>query len=930
MPLAHAEKLPHHAKPLLLDLLDTYRGQWSHPAPLGQVMDLDGPVHGLFALPAPLDEGASLRLGAVLTPSDDPAAWDRAELCWAEPDTEGHYHFADPHWSTCVTLTRVHPSLIRADLTELHCDQAFLSPMCLAGIVLETPQSGLVPFVLMPIGETPSFRLETDAVGNLAVGEDHITVRVRGYSPLDTAFGGALRLELREKLTGESAGALPISLPIAAGTLTEREIDVELPRFGIFDARLVDAGLDNREGDGCLANLRLIRVPAPRLDITPDASSFGINVFQHQLWWYAFQPPLLQAMGAKWVRPWLAWENTWRMQEPDPGRYDFTHLDNAVNRLARYGMAYENILFSSPERVGGSGLLHTPPPAEHLPLWEAWVAAVAAHFRGRIQHYEVWNEPDWMWPGKGGEHAAEYLPLLETARHAAKTTDPDCLIDAPSSAGNRRWLTDTVALGARDLTDVFTFHFYSSTAAFNHHLRMRLDLWGGADGWQKPVWLNEIGNAACDLNPSFNEQVDSNELNQAQVLVGEAALFLAEQPDGKLFWFCSLDPHDPYHKPEWTPDKKYPGDAAIGLLYEGLLPKLGFAAFAAMARELDGRKALGQWSPAPGLRVAAFEGERAVVFHDDLEQSAPFSAVALGCAPDEIIIVLDVCGNERQRAKAADLSLDCSRGPVYLRGSAALEQIGALHGTLARLRPPGILSAGDHAQRVAVLPQDAVVECEVLQEGQVLNAEMTRNKGQATLSLDAAEGVDHALACVRLRLRTSNRSFEELFPVTIGTLSLLDAPDYTFNPKSLCTYERAGGIDWSPAQGHLAPGCLVLSAPYDGRLANWQQWYPGLQPEKPLQWSVWLKAENLRDASCNIALAQFGQGKWLGDHYLVTPNQCPAGDSEWLHIEGRVEAAEYPAGIESMALYVDIAKSGDTAPQGRLLIDELDVWQPAQ
>jgi hypothetical protein len=930
-PPAGADTLPHTAKPLLLDLLDTCRGDWQHPAWLGQQMNLDGPVTGLFALQKPLADSEIPRLGVVLTPSGAPDDWDQARVEWLTPDAGGRHELGrDDHWNGEVTLTRVSPRLVRADLTKLRCNQAFMSPDCLAGLVLETSGGALAPFVLMPVGDLPTYRLETDAVGHMTVGKRSVKVRVLGYNPLDTTANGGLVLRLRDKLTGEIVSRTPVPLILSPGAFETRQIDVKLPRFGVFEADLVPENAGNAEDPPPLASLRLTRVPEPRRHISPDDSSFGINVFQHQFWWHALQAPLLHSMGAKWVRPWLAWENTWRMQEPEPGRYDFTHLDNAITRLERLGMAYENILFASPERVGGSGLLQTPPPPDKLHLWEDWVRALALRFRGRIRHYEVWNEPDMMWPGTAGEHADAYVQLLETTRRVLLETDPDAVVHAPSSAGYRRWLQETARLGARDLTDVFTFHVYTPPGVLNHHMRMRLDLWGGAEGWDKPVWLNEIGNAACDLNPAFNEQVMSNELNQAQVLVGDSTLFLAERPEGKVFWFCSLDPHDPFNPSSWLPDGAYPGDAATGLLYEGYLPKLGFVAHAAMARELDGRRALGQWNPARGVHVVAFEDRRAVVFHDDLAESSPFPATDIGCDPYERLTVLDMFGNLLQRGRASELSLDCSRGPLYIRGSARLAEIAAVHGALARLRPPCVLASGEKSDRSATLPQDAEVAWEVLQEGQILEAAINKKGRVTTLSINAAPGVDHALAYVRLGIDTAGQHAEEVFPATVGSLSLFDAPGYTFDPGPLCTREREGGIDWSPTEGHLAPGCLVVSAPWNARLVAWQHWYLGLRPDRPIRWSVWLKAEDFGGAQCSIALAQFGDNGWLGDRILAAPADCPSGNSDWVRVTGGADAADHPDGLESMALYVDVSTPDGTVPTGRLLIDELDIWQPGE
>ena len=93
---AWASSLPHNAKPLLLDLLDQYRGQWVHPSWLGQTLELPGPVGGLFE--AISVATAPARLGVVVTPSSAPDDWARATCHWLEADASGLYSYEEAPW----------------------------------------------------------------------------------------------------------------------------------------------------------------------------------------------------------------------------------------------------------------------------------------------------------------------------------------------------------------------------------------------------------------------------------------------------------------------------------------------------------------------------------------------------------------------------------------------------------------------------------------------------------------------------------------------------------------------------------------------------------------------------------------------------------------------------------------------------------------
>jgi len=152
-----------------------------------------------------------------------------------------------------------------------------------------------------------------------------------------------------------------------------------------------------------------------------------MNVFQQQVWWYAHQVPLMAAAGVHWVRPWLKWENTWSMQEPEPGVLDTRALDAALRRMELHGQRYEYILFGAPHWVAG-GQRAGVPPENKLDLWGQWVERVVGRYRGRIGHYEVWNEPDLMWPDDTRASGEHYLAMLRATWDAAKRADPDCVI----------------------------------------------------------------------------------------------------------------------------------------------------------------------------------------------------------------------------------------------------------------------------------------------------------------------------------------------------------------------------------------------------------------------------------------------------------------------------------------------------------------------
>ena len=58
----------------------------------------------------------------------------------------------------------------------------------------------------------------------------------------------------------------------------------------------------------------------------------------------------------------------------------------------------------------------------NLAGWSAYVSAVVQHAKGRIQRWEVWNEPP-NFTGKD-QTPADYAKIVVSAYDAAKAADP--------------------------------------------------------------------------------------------------------------------------------------------------------------------------------------------------------------------------------------------------------------------------------------------------------------------------------------------------------------------------------------------------------------------------------------------------------------------------------------------------------------------------
>lgn len=173
----------------------------------------------------------------------------------------------------------------------------------------------------------------------------------------------------------------------------------------------------------------------------------------------------LAAIGVKHIRLQSGWMRT----EKERGVYDFSWLDEIVDRLISDGMqpwlclCYGNPLYSeaAKEVFGAVGI---PPigSEEEKTAWRNYVKATVLHFRGRICEYEVWNEPDGKHCWKHGVSGAEYGRFAADTARAVKEADPGAKVYVGALCNaNLPFICEAADEGMLELADALTYHCYT-------------------------------------------------------------------------------------------------------------------------------------------------------------------------------------------------------------------------------------------------------------------------------------------------------------------------------------------------------------------------------------------------------------------------------------------------------------------------------------
>src|SRR3990172_1819555 len=165
-------------------------------------------------------------------------------------------------------------------------------------------------------------------------------------------------------------------------------------------------------------------------------SPYGINVFlQQEVEERKVRRTLemVKEAGFHWVKQQVLWSE---IEVPAKGQHwdekfqksTWEKYDRIVDIAREYGLELILRLDPSPQWARpDSDKIETPP--NNYDDYGDFVYTVVSRYRGKVKHYQVWNEPNiaYEW-GEKPVNAADYVRLLQTAYRRAKQADPDSAI----------------------------------------------------------------------------------------------------------------------------------------------------------------------------------------------------------------------------------------------------------------------------------------------------------------------------------------------------------------------------------------------------------------------------------------------------------------------------------------------------------------------
>jgi hypothetical protein len=267
-------------------------------------------------------------------------------------------------------------------------------------------------------------------------------------------------------------------------------------------------------------------------------------------------PFLLQLSKNAGLTWWRDWSVKWQDVEPTQDRFDFTDVDAQIDRLVNQGLNVD-VMFPfpscdwstaadmnairkvEPNRYRHRVMKYACAP-NNMEDFQDYVARSVRHYRDRVRHYQVFNEPvytHYSLPQRLGYTVSDYVRWLNTAAATIRSEQQDAIVvGGMGSWASSSWTHDFVKAGGLANIDILDLHNYPVTAdpeSYESDIAELADIMEQR-GETRPMWLTEFGCYADDDpyrtpqkvgDAAMSKSVWPSEREAAEALVQSATVF---------------------------------------------------------------------------------------------------------------------------------------------------------------------------------------------------------------------------------------------------------------------------------------------------------------------------------------------------------------------------------------------------------------------
>jgi Beta-galactosidase len=253
---------------------------------------------------------------------------------------------------------------------------------------------------------------------------------------------------------------------------------------------------------------------------------------------------------------WRLWDAgvAWLDLEPKKDEWHFEKLDRYVALAERHGVKVLLTLGQTPQwasaRSNEAGPYGKGCAAEpgNITDWENYVRVLVTRYKGRIEAYELWNEPDFSQIPPRGFYSGTPEKMVELARVAyrvIKRIDPRAIVASPAVVAEIERLEPYFRAGGHHYADVLAAHFYVLPPERLLPSIQKFKSLMAKYGLQaKELWNTESGflidNPEQIVKPSMTSGVFSKVLSRKEAAANIAQFLILSKANGisRTYWYA--------------------------------------------------------------------------------------------------------------------------------------------------------------------------------------------------------------------------------------------------------------------------------------------------------------------------------------------------------------------------------------------------------
>ncbi len=258
---------------------------------------------------------------------------------------------------------------------------------------------------------------------------------------------------------------------------------------------------------------------------------------------------LMKEAGVSWVRMDFLWEDI----EPRPGEFHYATYDRIVELASSYGIHILGIMSYSASWAGRSW--NSPPYDDET--FVHFTASLIQRYKGKVTHWEIWNEPDDPTYFSPQDGMVRYTALLKKVYRRAKEVNRECVILTGGLSKSPVFsLKEIYKNGGKGYFDILAIHPFANPRNEYAVSRVRGLYRGcrkvmkenGDEG--KKIWFTEIGCPGVKAPGPQNSWWEGRSPTEKEQAAWVKYIFtecITYEGVEKIFWAFFRDTNDHFH-----------------------------------------------------------------------------------------------------------------------------------------------------------------------------------------------------------------------------------------------------------------------------------------------------------------------------------------------------------------------------------------------